>query len=209
MSDLKIVLLGITGAGKTCLVKRIVDGTFDDKEPTTLGASFIQKKYTCKTGTQYSFAIWDTAGQEKFESLSTFYTRDAGAAIIVYDITSKSSFDSLKRMYKKLDFASEDCFSILVGSKYDLVENDPNSRKVSVESGEKFAKENNSSFFECSSKTGFKVDDIWEEIGQLFIKLLANRNKVAKSNSKPKIKIDQPETDEDVIEQDQKEEGCC
>ncbi|KAJ3438667.1 ras family-domain-containing protein [Anaeramoeba flamelloides] len=209
MSDLKIVLLGSSGAGKTCIVQRLINGTFDDKEPTTLGASFLQKKYTSKTGTQFTFAIWDTAGQEKFESLSTFYTRDAGAAIIVYDITSKSTFSSLKRMYNKLNYASEDCFSILVGSKYDLVEKDPDSRKVSVERGLKFAKENRSYFFECSSKTGHNLDEVWEKIGELFIKLLANRSKLAKSNSKTKIKIDQPESEDEQSKEETKDGGCC
>ncbi|KAJ3448849.1 ras family-domain-containing protein [Anaeramoeba flamelloides] len=219
MSDLKIVLLGSSGAGKTCLVQRLVTGTFNAKEPSTMGASFLQKSYISRTGETFEFAIWDTAGQERFDSLSTFYTRDAGCAIIVYDITSNSSFSDLDRMFPKLESASQDCFVILVGSKVDMVKDDEKKRKVSFENGLQIAKKYQATFFESSSKTGENIDEIWEKIGEQFLKTTTKKkkketNKGNKTEENNIIKIDQPSDNEKEKKKKKKKRkedggGCC
>ncbi|KAJ3448660.1 ras family-domain-containing protein [Anaeramoeba flamelloides] len=205
MSDLKIVLLGSSGAGKTCLIQKLVTGTFNQKESSTMGASFQQKSYKSRTGETFEFSIWDTAGQERFDSLSTFYTRDAGCAIVVYDLTSKASFDDLNRMFSKLECASPDCFIVLVGSKLDLILGDEKKRKVSSESGIQIAKKHQASFFESSSKTGEMMEEIWEKIGENFLKTKAKRDKKkiglqefdSDDNTQSHIiRIEQPENEE-------------
>ncbi|KAJ3436580.1 ras family-domain-containing protein [Anaeramoeba flamelloides] len=219
MSDLKIVLLGSSGAGKTCLVQRLVTGKFNQKEQSTMGASFLQKSYKSRTGETFEFAIWDTAGQERFDSLSTFYTRDAGCAIIVYDMTSNNSFRDLDRMFPKLESASQGCFVILVGSKVDIVKEDQKKRKVSFENGLQIAKKYQATFFESSSKTGENTDEIWEKIGEQFVKAKTKKKKkeINKENEPQDnniIKIDQPsdnETEKKKEKKKRKEDGggCC
>ncbi|KAJ6242893.1 ras family-domain-containing protein [Anaeramoeba flamelloides] len=168
MSQLKIVLLGESGVGKTCLVQKLVYDRFNSQEPSTMGASFLKKKYKNSKGKYYDLAIWDTAGQERFDSLATFYTRDAGCAIIVYDISARVSFEDLDRFVKKLEYADKKCFIVLIGSKLDIIKADPKKRKVSTEEGKQYATNINAIFFESSSKTGENIEEIWNAIGSKY-----------------------------------------
>ncbi|KAJ6238976.1 ras and ef-hand domain-containing protein [Anaeramoeba flamelloides] len=189
MADQKIVLLGDSGVGKTCFVHKLVYDRFNSQEPSTMGASFLKKTYETKGNKIYEFAIWDTAGQERFDSLATFYTRDAGCGIIVFDITSRASFEDLDRLYKKLEYADKRCYSILVGSKLDIVLEEPNLRAITKEEAQQFADLKNSTFFECSSKTGSNIPDIWEEIGKQYVRIKQEKkkkkNKLNKKLEKP------------------------
>ena len=93
---IKIVLLGESGVGKTCILERYIHNTFDSKANTTTTAIFTPKQYCTPDGkSQIQFHIWDTAGQEAYRSLTSFYYRDAHGIFLVYDITSKKSFEAL------------------------------------------------------------------------------------------------------------------
>ena len=96
----KVVLLGDSGVGKTCIISRYISGTFESNTASTNGASYASKivKYE-KLGKTLSLDIWDTAGQEKYKALTKFFYKDAAVAILVYDITRKESFDSLKNYW--------------------------------------------------------------------------------------------------------------
>merc|ERR1719238_1001480 len=89
--DLKIVFLGASGVGKTSIVYRYINEVF---EPTrsTIGAAFSLKYWK-----DFKFGVWDTAGQEKYDSLSSFYCRGAGAAVLVYDVGDLGSFEALPK----------------------------------------------------------------------------------------------------------------
>ncbi|KAG8739639.1 hypothetical protein FRC10_005375 [Ceratobasidium sp. 414] len=93
--DAKVVIMGSAGVGKTSLVTRYVEERFVPQTTTTTGAFFHSKKVTVD-GTKVRLQIWDTAGQERFRSMAPMYYRGASAAILVYDITSASSFDDVK-----------------------------------------------------------------------------------------------------------------
>ena len=104
---LKLVLLGDSSVGKSCLVLRFVRDEFTEQEPT-IGAAFLTQTITLegednlKSATDFKFEIWDTAGQERYRSLAPMYYRGASAAIVVYDITKKDSFDGAKSWVKEL-----------------------------------------------------------------------------------------------------------
>ena len=100
----KVVLLGQSGVGKTCIIGRYVNGTFNSDVESTQGASFASKLVRYDQNNTIKFDIWDTAGQEKYRSLSKIFYKDANIAILVYDITDKNSFEDIKNYwYKQLD----------------------------------------------------------------------------------------------------------
>ncbi|XP_033109145.1 ras-related protein Rab-20-like [Anneissia japonica] len=189
-ADVKVVIVGEAFVGKTTLVKRYMDGQFTHNVGT-IGACFSLKQWG-----QYNIAIWDTAGEERFSGLSSFYCRDASAAILAYDIGNKKTFEMLeKRFLPLLDAAKEDCLFCVTGTKLDLVknlsdsatnghdagsktiENKKNARQVTQQEAVEFAMQINEPrfknkkpetrpFFETSSLTGENVCDVFEYIFQ-------------------------------------------
>jgi small GTP-binding protein len=96
----KVVLIGESGVGKTSIIQRFVTNTFNPCQNSTAGANFIEKKMEFKDINQkIKFEIWDTAGQEKFRALARVFYNNASVCVMVYDITSKQSFDELKNFW--------------------------------------------------------------------------------------------------------------
>ena len=97
----KVVLLGESGVGKTCIIARFINNTFEENLISTTGASYAGKTMTFDEygGKSIKFEIWDTAGQEKYRSLTKIFYKDAGAAILVYDITRKESYEEIKKYW--------------------------------------------------------------------------------------------------------------
>eukprot|EP00161_Ancyromonas_sigmoides_P024742 TRINITY_DN8139_c0_g1_i2.p2 TRINITY_DN8139_c0_g1~~TRINITY_DN8139_c0_g1_i2.p2 ORF type:complete len:262 (-),score=112.49 TRINITY_DN8139_c0_g1_i2:34-768(-) len=118
--DVKVVVLGQQGVGKTCLVSRYVDDKFEVTKPT-VGAAFVLKVVPAGSR-KYTLGIWDTAGQERFDCLSSFYCRGAGAVLLMFDLTDRASFERVPKWVARLpdSGALEDCIRVLVGTKLDL-----------------------------------------------------------------------------------------
>ena len=97
----KVVLLGESGVGKTCIIARFINNTFEENLISTTGASYAGKTMTFDDygGKSIKFEIWDTAGQEKYRSLTKIFYKDAGAAILVYDITRKESYEEIQKYW--------------------------------------------------------------------------------------------------------------
>jgi small GTP-binding protein len=96
----KIVLLGEISVGKTCIINRFVNNSFDLKELSSSSASFITKivKFD-DMDEEIKFEIWDTVGQEKYRALTKIFYKDAGVAVLVYDITRRESFEEIKKYW--------------------------------------------------------------------------------------------------------------
>jgi len=92
----KIVLLGESGVGKTCIIDSFQKDKFDPNKMTSISATFIRRNIKLENSKEITLNIWDTAGQELFKSLSQIYYKDADAAILVFDITTRISYDALK-----------------------------------------------------------------------------------------------------------------
>ena len=96
----KVVLLGEVSVGKTCLINRFINNSFDPKELSSSSASFITKTVKFDDmNEEIKFEIWDTVGQEKYRSLTKIFYKDSSVAILVYDITNKRSFDEIKNYW--------------------------------------------------------------------------------------------------------------
>lgn len=158
--DMKLILLGPKNAGKTSIFNRFVYDEFT-KTSMTVGAYFGMKQH--QLGDQVcNLAIWDTAGEEKFDSLTSFYCRNARIAIICFDLT-ESSLPNLDRWVQKVQQeAEEGCAVIVVGNKLDVVEASPASRHVSTEDAKAFAKSLGCPLMEVSAKTGANVTKMFD-----------------------------------------------
>ena len=143
----KIIFVGDSGVGKTTLINRINNEEFKDLNESSVGIDYYSKNIKFR-GEELTLQIWDTAGQEKYRGLIPTYARNAVLAFIIYDISSKQSFENLTGWIDYLN-SIEKMPMIICGNKIDLVVD----RQVTKEEGEKFAKKNNLVFFEVSAKT--------------------------------------------------------
>ena len=152
----KLVLLGDTAVGKSCLVVRFVRDEFFEFQEPTIGAAFLTQPVALDDAT-VKFEIWDTAGQEKFRSVTRTFFRNAACALVVYDISNRASFDHVSMWLEECRASSsnEHLVIVLIGNKVDL---SPTRRRVSRQEGEELAQKYGVLFQETSAKTGENVD---------------------------------------------------
>ena len=164
----KIVLIGDSGVGKTCIISRFVSGDFNKNTNSTDGASYATKKLVLpKLKTSINLDIWDTAGQERYKSLTKFFYKDAAMIIMVYDVTLKTSFDNLKEYwYREVQELSEKNFVLgIAGNKSDLYERE----QVSEKEAREYAKSINAVFGLTSAQNNTGIDQLFEDIGIKFL----------------------------------------
>jgi len=151
----KYIIVGDTAVGKSCLLLQFTDKRFQPVHDLTIGVEFGSRTITVNNQ-QVKLQIWDTAGQEKFRSITRSYYRDAAGALLVYDITRRETFDHLTAWLEDCrKYSSQDTTIMLIGNKADL----EHSRVVQTEEGKKFAEENGLFFLETSSKTAQNVEE--------------------------------------------------
>ncbi|XP_002162274.3 ras-related protein Rab6 isoform X1 [Hydra vulgaris] len=156
----KLVFLGEQSVGKTSLITRFMYDSFDSTYQATIGIDFLSKTMYLEDRT-VRLQIWDTAGQERFRSLIPSYIRDSSAAIVVYDITNTNSFAQVDKWIEDVRAErGDDVVIMLVGNKTDLTD----KRRISMEQGEKKAKELGVIFIESSAKTAHNVKQLFRRI---------------------------------------------
>uniref|UniRef100_A0A915EQX0 Ras-related protein Rab-43 n=1 Tax=Ditylenchus dipsaci TaxID=166011 RepID=A0A915EQX0_9BILA len=161
----KIVLIGDMGVGKTCVVQRFKNGTFIEKQGTTIGVDFTMKTLIVD-GKRIKLQIWDTGGQERFRTITQSYYRSANGIILCYDITCQQSFESLHRWIDDVPSlrVMPNVAKILIATKADLQEE---HRVVDQEEGEQLSRAHNMiKFLEVSSKSNVNVDIVFNELAR-------------------------------------------
>lgn len=179
--EYKIVILGSQGVGKTSLLTRYVQGTFDPLAPSTIGASFLAKRVVVDD-TVVRLQIWDTAGQERFRSISKLYYRSANCGVICYDVTSEASFVAVNSWLQELKKNLRNNIIIhIVGTKTDLVNDDPSKREVPFERCLSYAGEHLSDSDEswvgmdCCHEVSAREDSGVDELFQVIARKLIER----------------------------------
>ncbi|KAK3414643.1 hypothetical protein EUGRSUZ_H00498 [Eucalyptus grandis] len=154
----KIVIVGDSAVGKSNLLSRYARGEFDHASKATVGVEF-QTQCLEIDGKEVKAQIWDTAGQERFRAVTSAYYRGAFGALLVYDVTRRSTFDSVSRWLDELNSHSDTTVAkMLVGNKCDL----ENIRDVSVEEGKKLAEAEGLFFIETSALDSTNVHKAFE-----------------------------------------------
>jgi len=158
LTSAKVVLLGDSGVGKTSLISQYVSNAVPESPKPTIGAAFIAKEVTIENH-QLELRIWDTAGQEVYRGLAPMYYRSASIAIIVYDVTSNSSFESVGYWIKELKTNVSGSIIIMVcGNKTDLQD----SRVIDQTAAQQFAESNGALYTETSAQTGSGVERMFQ-----------------------------------------------
>ncbi|KAH0786131.1 small GTP-binding protein [Histomonas meleagridis] len=159
---IKVVLIGDTQVGKTCVLTRLTSGSFKPYPPT-IGAAFQNYIMTTDKGS-VELQIWDTAGQEKFRTLAPMYYRAAQCAILFFDLTQASSFQNLEQWSSELEDKTDGNMRVfLVGNKVDLAD----QRVISSEDAKSFSFEHGMvEYFETSAKTGEGVRELFTRVAE-------------------------------------------
>eukprot|EP00472_Partenskyella_glossopodia_P008419 CAMPEP_0197541034 /NCGR_PEP_ID=MMETSP1318-20131121/66936_1 /TAXON_ID=552666 /ORGANISM="Partenskyella glossopodia, Strain RCC365" /LENGTH=199 /DNA_ID=CAMNT_0043100165 /DNA_START=1195 /DNA_END=1794 /DNA_ORIENTATION=+ len=167
---LKLLMVGESNVGKTSILLQYTQDEYDSKTKSTIGVD-LKVKTIEYMGKKLKLTLWDTAGQDRFRTLTASYYRGANGVILVYDVSNRQSFDHVKFWLKEVDIycTNDDVVLMLVGNKIDLED-----RKVSKEEGIAFARSNNMLFMECSAKTKQGVQQAFDELIQ---KALETQNK--------------------------------
>ncbi|KAL0984206.1 hypothetical protein UPYG_G00138480 [Umbra pygmaea] len=190
----KVMLVGDSGVGKTCLLVRFKDRAFlAGSFISTVGIDFRNKVLTIDM-LKVKLQIWDTAGQERFRSVTHAYYRDAHALLLLYDVTNKASFDNIKAWLTEIhDYAQQDVVIMLLGNKADAT----HDRVVKREEGESLAKAFGVPFMETSAKSGLNVELAFTAVA----KELKHRS--IKEPDDPKFQL------QDYVNKEMKTAGCC
>jgi len=150
----KLLLIGDSGVGKSCLLLRFADDTYTESYISTIGVDFKIRTVELD-GKTIKLQIWDTAGQERFRTITSSYYRGAHGIIVVYDVTDVDSFNNVKQWLHEIDrYASENVNKLLVGNKSDLA----SKRAVTYEQGKEFADSLGIEFIETSAKNATNVE---------------------------------------------------
>ena len=164
----KVVLVGDTGVGKTSIIERYINNKYDENQKTTLVSSYTFKKIDIKKyNKSISLDIWDTAGQEVYRSLSKNFYLNASIGILVYDITRKASFESIRDYWHEQlkTFGEEKMVFDIVGNKTDLFQKE----EVPENEARDFAKSINAGFHLVSCKDSVGIKDLFEDCGKKYL----------------------------------------
>ena len=178
----KILLIGNTFVGKSSLLQRFIDQSWNGKFDPTIGVDFvriiknkkIQKLKTIEVeGKKVKLQIWDTAGEERFRNITSSYYKGGQGILLMYDITNRNSFESIKNWLIEVEkHADKNIYKILIGNKIDLEKD----RDITYNEGKEYAESEGMKFIETSAKDGSNIEEAFELITKEIIKSNINKN---------------------------------
>ncbi len=216
----KVVLLGESGVGKTCIISRFINNTYEEGLMSSNGASYASKSVTFPEygNKTIKLEIWDTAGQEKYRSLNQIFYKDASICILVYDVSNNDSFKAIQEYWfqQVKDSAPKNIVLGLAGNKCDL-----DQEKVSEEEARNLAKEMNAIFELTSASKNIGIDHFFHNLGCKYIdpnfktnedtdtnevKQKPDKDNKKEKNSNKKLKLDEKKLKQN---NNGKKKGCC
>ena len=199
----KIILVGDSGVGKTCLLSMYVKGECGPTIPT-IAVEFCTKEIELADNFKVKVQLWDTAGQERFKSLAMTYYRKAYGILLLFDITKRSSFISCKHYLEEVRLNSDkNCIIYLIGNKVDLEQ----QREISYDEAKFYADKEKIKYIETSAIKNIRVEEV-------FSSLLNNIYEIKKEENKNKLFIDGGnniglKNAQNLIKKNKSESGCC
>ena len=185
---IKIILLGDTGVGKSSIIKRYIEDSFEENLSSTIGSNFLEKIEKIK-GQKVRLEVWDTAGQEEFRSVTKLFVKNSKIIILVYNVTQKLSFEGLNYWY---DFIQKELAQNFVlgvaGNKTDLIFEDGYDEEITSEEGKAFAEKIKANFALVSAKESGK--EITNLFNQCISSYLDSRDGTEDTNYNIKLKSD-------------------
>ena len=173
--------------GKTAILSKYVKGIFPVAPAPTIAIEFATKIIQIKEGGYIKAQIWDSAGQERYKAIVAGHYRRAAGAIIVYDVTKRSTFEHATSWLQNIkEMAEKNCITYLVGNKVDLVDMNEKNREVTIEEAQKYAKENGLKFYEASALTNVRINDCFEDLLQ---EIYNERRKIKGNLNEPIDKV--------------------
>eukprot|EP00418_Pyrodinium_bahamense_P090029 CAMPEP_0179046918 /NCGR_PEP_ID=MMETSP0796-20121207/18933_1 /TAXON_ID=73915 /ORGANISM="Pyrodinium bahamense, Strain pbaha01" /LENGTH=235 /DNA_ID=CAMNT_0020743355 /DNA_START=63 /DNA_END=765 /DNA_ORIENTATION=+ len=158
----KLLLIGDSGVGKSCLLLRFADDTYTESFISTIGVDFKIRTLE-QDGKRMKLQIWDTAGQERFRTITSSYYRGAQGIIIVYDVTDKESFNNVKTWTQEIEkYAADGVNKLLVGNKCDL----SSKKVVSYDEAKELADSLGIQFMETSAKNSHNVEQAFQAMAR-------------------------------------------
>ena len=196
---LKIVVIGDSGVGETNLIRRFILNTFSENTKATVGVEFISKSYKINNHI-FKIELWDTAGQERYKSITAVYYKGAKGALLVYDTTSKISFNSIDKWMEEIrDKTTSDIKLMIIGNKIDLKD----YREVTTEEAIEKAKTLGVPVMETSALDATNVNKAFHDLLKEIYKDMKNKIKNIGNTSTDNKDGIQLETNE------KKKSGCC
>ena len=201
--NFKTIIVGNSGVGKSSLLKRATQNNFSENYQATIGFEFLLMYYQIND-IKIKLQIWDTCGQEMYRSLIQGFYRNTSLTLLLYAVDDQKSFDDLYEWLKDIKNNTEQNMPIfLIANKFDL---DERMKIVNKISGEDFVRQNNLQYFsESSAKTGYKVDEIFEEVTKYIYKECYIKGK----NQIKKLKLGSDKNSEDNNKVSSKRKKCC
>ena len=187
----KVLLLGDSIVGKTCILMRFTEGTFPEIHMSTVGLDYRVKQMTLENGQSAKMCIWDTAGQERFRAITKNYYKGAHGIMLIYDVTRQETFLNVRNWLTQIkENASDKATIFLIGNKCDDIE----GRQVATEEGQKVADDYKITFIETSAKNDINiastfeqlVKQIYQKVGTLETKQVQVTNKLGGEEKKEK-----------------------
>ena len=211
IESFKVVLVGESGVGKTSIITQFIDQTFQEDQQSTTGGTFSTKSVVCDNGKTLKFEIWDTAGQERYRALTKMFYKDANAAVLVYDITRKDSFEEIQNYWSNQIKESSPPGIILAvaANKSDLIDHEA----VDEEQARKFAEDLGAIFVSTTATQIDPVNDLFIQIAKKYtgsneIKIKDDDEAQEQPNTDDKkgtVKL----TSEKSNDKNNRRRGCC
>ena len=191
----KLLLIGDSGVGKTCILFRFSDDAFNTTFISTIGIDFKLKTIELK-GKRIKLQIWDTAGQERFHTITTSYYRGALGIMLVYDITDAKSYNNISKWLRAIqEHANPNVEKIILGNKCDMDED----RVISKEKGESLAKESGMQYIETSAKKNINIEEAFLQLVERILDKTIYEASV----------LEPPQRLQPVATNVQKSQNCC
>ena len=197
---IKILTLGDSGVGKTSIIQKFINDKFNQSMLSTIGVDF-QSKVIIIDNIKVKLKIWDTTGQERFKTLTSQYYNGADGALLIFDITSKMTFDRISFWMNELNEKKKlnELGLLLIGNKIDL--ND--KRTVDKEEAEIFARENNINYYDTSASKNININNVINDIAKQCLNIIKKNEERNYENSMNEKKM--------IIENigETKKKKCC